>query len=159
MNRKLSDQQIMATCRELFASNDAVTGRGLRVELRHRFGFAGRTDRVFAIWRLVRDQRPFGGRHLQQQGGDMQARLVAAEARVQALEDERDRAEERARRSEARELAHQDRWANEIHELRAAARRLEHEEMLRRRLEERVLQLHRERQELRDKLAQLQSGR
>ena len=89
----------------------------------------------------------------------MQSRLAAAEGRVAALESELERAEERTRRSEARELAHQDRWANEIHELRAAARRLQREEMLRRRLEERVLQLHRERQELRVKLAQLQSGR
>jgi len=158
MNRKLSDAEIITTCRELFASNDALTGRALRAEVRRRFGFAGRTDRVFAIWRSIRDERPLGSGH-SQQGEDMQARLVAAEGRVRALESERDRAEERARRSEARELAHQDRWANEIHELRAAARRVEREETLRRRLEERVLQLHRERQELRNKLAQLQSGR
>jgi hypothetical protein len=158
MNRRLSDTQIMATCRELFASNARLTGRRLRAELRRRFGFAGRTDRVFAIWRSMRHEQPVGSSD-SQGGGEMQSRLAAAEGRVAALESELERAEERTRRSEARELAHQDRWANEIHELRAAARRLQREEMLRRRLEERVLQLHRERQELRVKLAQLQSGR
>lgn len=156
MNRKLSDAQIRATCSELFAVNAGLTGRGLRAELRQRFGYSGRTDRVFAIWRSQRNQ-PQSESGEPGREGDIGARLAGAEARVRGLESERDRAEERARRSEARELAHQDRWANEIHELRAIAHRLQGEEVLRRRLEERVLQLHRERHELQLKLAQLQS--
>lgn len=156
MNCKLSDAQISATCSELFAANAALSGRGLRAELQQRFGCAGRTDRVFAIWRSQRDERQSETGDSQQQAA-IWARLAAAEGRVRALEGERDRAQERAKRSEARELAHQDRWANEIHELRATVQRLQGDELLRRRLEERVLQLHRERHELQVKLAQLQS--
>jgi predicted kinase len=58
----------------------------------------------------------------------------------------------RAERSEARELAHQDRWAAEIHTLRAAVEQLKGERTRRQALEEQVLRLQRELQALRRRL-------
>jgi hypothetical protein len=51
MNRKLSDHRIRATCRALLIRDGSVSGRGLRAELRRRFAAAGKTERIFAIWR------------------------------------------------------------------------------------------------------------
>jgi hypothetical protein len=51
MNRRLADHRIRSTCRELMASGARLTGRGLRRELRERYGAVGQTARVFQIWR------------------------------------------------------------------------------------------------------------
>ena len=54
MNRKLTDRQITAVCRELLARDPATSGRALRAELKKRFDSPGKTDRVFAVWRTLR---------------------------------------------------------------------------------------------------------
>ena len=51
MHRRLSEQRIRATCRELIAGNSELSGRGLCKELRLRFGAVGKTERTFQIWR------------------------------------------------------------------------------------------------------------
>ena len=51
MNRRLAEELIRSTCRELIAKHGSVSGRGLRAELRRRFGAVGKTERVFRIWR------------------------------------------------------------------------------------------------------------
>lgn len=95
-------------CGEVLARESAPSGRALRRALRERYGAVGRTDRVYAIWR----------------------RLTAGESALSAVTDaERHRwmvriaaAEERVRLAEEREIKHQDRWANELYELREQLR-------------------------------------
>jgi molecular chaperone GrpE (heat shock protein) len=79
--------------------------------------------------------------------------MVAAEQDRAGAQDERNRAVERAERSEAREILHQDRWANEIHALRESVEQLKAERTQRQRLEDHVLRLQRELQTLRQRLA------
>jgi len=109
MNLRLSEQRIRSTCREIIAKRGDVSGRGLREELRRRFGAVGKTTRVFAIWReevVARDQ----GSSMAM-AADLQRRLVAAErAAAENLA--------RAERAEYREQAHQDHWALEVDRLR-----------------------------------------
>jgi hypothetical protein len=59
----------------------------------------------------------------------------------------------RARRSEERETAHQDRWAAEIHALRESLERLKGERARRQTLEDQVVRLQRELQALYSRLA------
>jgi hypothetical protein len=116
MNRRLSDHLIRATCRDLLTGKGQVSGRHLRRELRERFGYAGRTARVFAIWREETDaqSRPPVA-NVPEDTSDLQRRLAAAEA--QAAEHLA-----RAERAEYREMAHQDHWALEIDRLREQLR-------------------------------------
>ena len=51
VNRRLTETQLRATCRELIGSQRTVSGRALCAALRARFGAVGKTTRVFAIWR------------------------------------------------------------------------------------------------------------
>ena len=145
MNRKLTDQQIRSTYDSLSRDGGTVSGRALRAALRTRFGAAGKTDRVFAICRSLQ-------RSSISEPADISAlrrELESAEqARVQA-EAARDQALARAVRSEERELAHQDRWANQIYELRQQVESLKGEGARRRSLEEQIVRLTRELQVLR----------
>jgi len=146
MNRKLTDQQIVATFRDLSARNKRVSGRSLRAALREQFGAAGKTDRVFALYRALTapaSAEPVDVLDLRQRIAEHEQSLVAAVSR--------------AERSEAREIAHQDRWANEIHELRERVEQLKGEAVRRKELEAQVLLLHRELQELRGRLARLRT--
>jgi uncharacterized protein involved in exopolysaccharide biosynthesis len=59
----------------------------------------------------------------------------------------------RAERSEAREVAHQDRWANEIHTLRESVEQLKGERTRRQILDDQLMRLQRELQTLRHRLA------
>jgi hypothetical protein len=141
MNRKLSDQQIAATFRELMAAGGPVSGRSLRTALRDRFGGPGKTERVFALCRALKtplNAEPAIVQRLQEQ--------------VAAAESERDLALARAELAEQREIAHQDRWANEIHTLRQTAEQLKGEAARRRALESQMLLLNRELQALRARL-------
>jgi len=105
---RLTEGQIEMLCREVLVRESTPSGRLLRRALRDRYGAVGRTDRVYAIWR----------------------RLTAGESGAESVTDpERHRwmariaaAEERARLAEERETKHQDRWANELHELREQLR-------------------------------------
>ena len=108
MALKLTDGQIEILCREVLARESAPSGRMLRRALRERFGAAGRTDRVYAIWR-----RLSLGENEQSPTTDVERQRWMA--RVAA-------AEERARLAEEREIKHQDRWASEVYELREQLR-------------------------------------
>jgi len=110
MNQRLAEQRIRTTCRELLASDTKASGRGLRRELRRRFGAVGRTARVFQIWR--EESAPPANASTD---AELLQRVRAAEA---AAEDYRARAE----RAEYREEAHQTHWAVEVDRLREQLR-------------------------------------
>ncbi len=111
MNRRLTDQHIRATCRELLAGEGRPSGRELRRELRHRFGAVGRTARVFKIWREESDTAVLPHNEMPGDLAELERRLrIAEEAAAQNLA--------RAERAEYRERAHQDKWAMEIDRLR-----------------------------------------
>ena len=157
MNRKLTDRQITAVCRELLARDPATSGRALRAELKKRFDSPGKTDRVFAVWRTVRGDagkgRASNGRLVE----GLKRQVSELEARLRESELARDAAEQRALLSAAREIAHQDRWAHEIHTLRGEVRQLTEEGSRRVELESRVLDLTREIAQLRARLAKHES--
>jgi len=117
MNRRLSDQRIRATCRELIAMRPRVSGRGLCAELRKRFGAVGKTERVFAIWRdeVAKALAPLPAANAQREIAELQRRVAAAET---AARENLARAE----RAELREEAHQDMWAMEVDRLRQELR-------------------------------------
>jgi hypothetical protein len=110
MNQRLAEQRIRKTCRELLASDARVSGRGLRRELRRRFGAVGRTARVFQIWR-EESALPVNA----STEAELLQRLKDAEAA--AAENQA-----RAERAEYREEAHQAHWAVEIDRLREQLR-------------------------------------
>ena len=146
MNRKLTDQQIVSTFEALSATGMPVSGRALRAALRAQFGAVGKTERVFALCRSRRGpDEPASVRELH-------ARLEEAEEGRAAAEVAREQALQRVERSEAREMAHQDRWANEIYTLRQTVQQLQGESQRRRALEDQVLRLQRELQGLRNRL-------
>ena len=147
VNRKLTDREITATCRELFAQDPATSGRALRAELKRRFGSPGKTDRVFAAWRALRDESAHRPMHDSPTARGLN--VAALEGRLRDAELAREAAEQRALLSAEREIAHQNRWAHELHTLRTEVRRLEGEESRRVALEARVLDLAREIAELR----------
>jgi len=143
-------------CRELLARDPATSGRAVRAELKRRFDSPGKTDRVFAVWRTVRDAgegRASDGRLVE----GLRRRVSELEARLRESALAREEAEQRALLSEAREIAHQDRWAHEIHTLRGEVLRLAEERSRRGELELRVLDLAREIAQLRARLAQHES--
>lgn len=157
VNRKLTDRQITTVCRELLSQDPATSGRAVRAELKRRFQSTGKTDRVFAVWRALRDETTLGSE------GDVRV-IAALRCRIAELEAQRregalarETAEQRALLSEAREIAHQDRWAHEIHTLRAEVRRLAGEGERRTELESRVLDLTRELTQLRNRLARFEA--
>lgn len=122
MNRKLTDAQIAAAAQSLREAGQKVSGRALRAALRRQHGAVGKTERLFAVCRTLRE------------GGseppvvtELRRQLLEAQQHVAAAQAERDRALARAERSEAREIAHQDRWASEIHMLREALEQLKSE--------------------------------
>lgn len=112
MNRRLSEERIRSTCRDLMAGRGSVSGRALRQELRERFGAVGKTARVFQIWREeVHTVQPASFPTLPVDATELQHRLEAAESVGQENL-------KRAELAELREQAHQDRWALQIDQLR-----------------------------------------
>jgi len=113
MNRRLSEFQIRATCRELLARDPNLTGRQLRRELKDRFGAVGKTERVFDLWReeTQKIQIAIAAAALPADVAELQRRLRIAEAT--AAENLK-----RAELAEYRERAHQDHWAMEIDRLK-----------------------------------------
>jgi Plasmid replication region DNA-binding N-term len=132
MNRRLADHRIRSTCRELLASGARLTGRGLRRELRNRYGAVGQTARVFQIWReeSAASQAP----QVPADVAQMAERMHAAEAAAAA-------ASARAERAELREEAHQTRWAMEIDGLRQQLRAQPQYAAEIRRLQDQVMRL------------------
>jgi hypothetical protein len=105
------DHHIRDTCRELMAAG-RVSGRALRRALRERYGSAGKTDRVFRVWREETERKSEAARpQLPTDVAELQRRLIVAE---EAANENLARAE----RAELREQAHQDRWAMEVDRLR-----------------------------------------
>ena len=115
MNQRLTEHLIRATCRDLKRGGAPVSGRALRRALRDRFGHAGRTARVFAIWREETAAQLSPEVSNAPDIADLQRRLAAAEGK--AAENLA-----RAERAEYREMAHQDHWALEIDRLREQLR-------------------------------------
>ena len=144
MIRKLTDQQIIAVCRELFAADPTSSGRALRAELKRRYGRAGKTDRVFAAWRMLRNETAIKTPGDAALVDELKRQVVDLGTRLNDADLARESAEQRALLSEAREIAHQNRWANEIHDLRNEVRRLTGEGRRHGALESRVLELTRE---------------
>jgi hypothetical protein len=149
MNQKLTDQQIGQTVEAMRCAGQKITGRALRAALRERYGVVGKTGRLVAACRGVREPVPDASvlTELKRQLQDAQL------GRITALE-ERDRALARAERAEARETAHQDRWATEIHSLRESVEQLKGERLRRQSLDDQVIRLQRELQVLLRRLAQ-----
>jgi hypothetical protein len=132
MNRRLADHRIRSTCRELMASGARLTGRGLRRELRERYGAVGQTARVFQIWR--------------EESAASQAPAVPADVaqmaeRLHAAETAAGENKARAERAELREEAHQTRWAMEIDGLRQQLRAQPQYAAEIRRLQDQVMRL------------------
>ena len=117
MNQRLTDDELARACREMLSQRPSLSCRRLRILLRERFGCACRTDRVYALWWSIRAELE---RRYSEAGAPsmLQQELIGARERIATLESALVAAEERALRAEARERAHQDRWAAEIHELR-----------------------------------------
>jgi hypothetical protein len=109
MNRRLTEFQMRATCRELMARHSNVSGRQFRRELKERFGAVGKTEKVFEVWRDETDklQRAKAAAALPTDIAELQRRLAIAE--TTAAENLA-----RAELAEYRERAHQDHWAMEI---------------------------------------------
>jgi hypothetical protein len=149
MTRKLSDEQIACAAARLERDGVRVTGRALRAMLRREYGVSGKTERLFAACR----QWKAAPNDASGPVGQLQRELLEAqEGRGVALAM-RDQALARAERAEARELAHQDRWATEIHALRESVEQLKGERLRRQSLEEQIVRLQRELQALRRRLA------
>ena len=149
MNRKLTDAQISSTFESLRDAGQSVSGRALRAALRQQYGAAGQTGRVFALCRRLRNPAVPESELI----AKLRSQMLAAEQDRAQAQEERNRAVERAERSEAREILHQDRWANEIHALRESVEQLKADRVRRQTLEDHVLRLQRELQSLRQRLA------
>ncbi len=108
MASKLTDRQIEMLCREVLAHEQTPSGRSLRRALRERYGAVGRTDRVYAIWRALTGGKNGSGTVSEVERNRWTVRLAAAEERVRLAEE--------------REIKHQDRWANELYDLREQLR-------------------------------------
>ncbi len=145
MNEQIPEDRIRSICRELMARGDRVTGRGLRRELRARYGAVGKTARVFQIWReeSAATQAPPIPRDVAQMAEQLRAAEAAA-AEAQA----------RAERAELREEAHQTRWAMEIDRLREQLRAQPQYLAENRKLQDQVLRLSVELQAARLRLTQ-----
>jgi hypothetical protein len=123
MNQKITEGQLRAVCRELLRGGQGVSGRQMRAELKARFGVAGKTARVFRIWREEEDAaraRPAppvvrASTSARYAESELQQRLATAE-------EEARMSRERAELAEFRERAHQDHWALEVDRLREKLR-------------------------------------
>jgi hypothetical protein len=135
MNRRLLDRHIRGTCRELLAADGRVTGRALRRTLRERFGAAGKTERVFQIWREETAVKAEAART------QLPTDITELQRRLQAAEELAAETQARAERAELREQAHQDRWALEIDRLRQELRAQPKYAAENRALQEQVLRL------------------
>ena len=146
VNLKLTDREIALVCRELIARDPATTRRAIEKALKRRYGSSGRTDRVCRIWRSIREKSAAPP-------GAPTSRILELEARLQDATVAREAAERRAMLSAERELAFQNRWANELHDLRNEVQRLSGEAVRRAEFEARVLELSRENATLKSRLA------
>jgi hypothetical protein len=129
-------------------AGQAVTARALRAVLRARYGAVGQAARLASACRALRKPVPDAPTL-----AGLQHRAEVAEQGRAAAIAERDRALARSERAEARETAHQDRWATEIHSLRESVEQLKGERLRRQTLDDQVVRLQRELQVLHRRLA------
>jgi hypothetical protein len=123
VNCRITEASLRSVCRELLSRDTKVSHRALREVLRQRFGAAGKTTRVLAVWREESEraararfereqptsaQLPSDVRELQQRLD--QAELIAEQMKT------------RAELAELREQSHQDHWALEVDRLREQLR-------------------------------------
>jgi hypothetical protein len=153
VNQKLSDQQIGQTVEALRCAGQKVTWRTLRAALRERYGVAGKTDRLASACRGARESLLDASLVT-----ELTQRVQDAESATLAAAEERDLALARAERAEARETAHQDRWATEIHSLRESVEQLKGERLRRQTLDDQVVRLQRELQVLHRRLARYEES-
>lgn len=100
----MSDEQIRAVIAELRGQGARVSGARVRRELALRFGARGGVSRIYRVLR----EAP-----------------AVAPAEVEALRTELEQMRQRAERAEAREDAHQVKWAAEVDALRVRVREFE----------------------------------
>lgn len=131
----LLDGHIRTVCRELLAARGRVSGRVLRATLRKRFGAPGKTDRVFRIWREET------AKHVEAARPRPPADIAELQHRLSAAERLAAESVARAERAELREMAHQERWAQEVDRLRQEVRHQPRYAAEIRELQERVLRL------------------
>ena len=136
--RKITDAQIASGIEALRAAGRSIHWRSLQAWLISQHGSAGRTDRLRSACRRAQEPKP------QLVALQWEARVAELERLRFEAEQARDRALARAVRSEEREIAHQDRWAAEIHRLRESVEQLKEERSRRQSLEQQLARLQRE---------------
>jgi hypothetical protein len=123
MNCRITETSLRNVCRELLDRDNNVSHRALREVLRERFGAAGKTARVLAVWR-EESERAARARFESQQPSqpqlpndvrELQQRLAEAELIAEQMKT-------RAQLAELREQSHQDHWAVEVDRLREQLR-------------------------------------
>jgi len=138
MNRRLTDAQIESGVDILRRDGRRIDWRSLQALLKARYGAAGRTDRLRSACRAAQQRPPAA------QPPDWEQHVAQLQQRRVDAEQARDQALARALRSEEREIAHQDRWAAEIHRLRETVEQLRGERARRQSLEEQLVRVQRE---------------
>jgi len=116
---RLPDADIHAVIDELRVQRGFPTGTALRAELARRFEYRGGVSRIY---RLLRDHAHTAATPAP--APPPPPSPAAAPGELQQLRRERDEALRRAHLAELREESHQDRWANEIYDLRQRVREL-----------------------------------
>ena len=109
---KISDADLRRVIGEFRQRSTPLTGTAVRTELQRRFGIRAGTQRVYGFLREHLSPAPWP------------TTTTDAAVKIAALETALAAAVQRAELAEFREQAHQDKWANEIYELRAEVQRL-----------------------------------
>jgi hypothetical protein len=134
---RLPDAAILALIDELRSERTALTGMALRAELRRRHGTPGGVSRIYRLLASSRRAPP-------QPTPPPPLPAAALDTDTTRLQQKLAEALERADLAEHREQTHQDRWANEIAELRAQVAQLAGHARRNRQLENQVLSSARE---------------
>jgi len=143
---RLTDRQIRGVIDALQAEQGQVSGVALRAELARRYGARGGVSRIY---RLLAEAR----------GAARSEEAQAMAGRVRELEVALEAMRVRAETAEHREIAHQDRAAVEIHNLREKLRELQRVPRQQGVQHEQYLRAYREVIQLRQRVAQLERER
>lgn len=141
---RVTDRQIHEVIESLKARDGRVSGSAVRAELARRYGARGGVTRIYRLLGAARGEA---------QSAEGQSMLE----RIRQLEAERDALRERAERAEHREVAHQDRAAVEIHNLREKLRELQATPRIQGVQHDQYLRAYREVVRLRARVAELES--
>ena len=140
----LTHHQIDEVIESLNTGVGRVSGSAVRAELARRYGARGGVTRIYRLLGAARGEA---------QSAEGQSMLE----RIRQLEAERDALRERAERAEHREVAHQDRAAVEIHNLREKLRELQATPRIQGVQHDQYLRAYREVVRLRARVAELES--